>query len=142
MTDDTLQRMANYIALGQHGDPEAARAGLEQLWAANENADPVTRCGIAHSLADVQDNPRAELEWDLRVLTSALEAPDGDVDSLGMTQGVAGFMPSLQLNFADGYRRLGQIDAAKRNAHQARGSLAFVEATLYFDTVRTPRRRV
>jgi len=127
--------MADYISLGQRGDRDGARAGLEQLWEANEDADPVTRCGIAHSLADVQDNPQAELEWDLRALASALRATDGDVGALGMTNGVAGLMPSLHLNLADVYRRLGQLEVGKGHALQARASLTVVEATPYFETI-------
>lgn len=142
MTDSTMERLASLIALGQGGDREGARAGLEQLWDANKNADPVTKCGLAHSLADVQDSPAAELKWDLSALTSVLNASDTDADALGMTQGIAGLMPSLHLNLADVYRRLGWLDVAKGHALQARRSLALVETNPYFDTIADAIERV
>jgi hypothetical protein len=142
MTDNTLQHMAKYIALGQQGDRMAARTGLEQLWENSTDADPVTKCGLAHSLADVQDSPQAELVWDLRALTSALDASDGEVNDLGMTQGTAGLMPSLHLNLADVYRRLGQLEVARGHALQARHALGDVETNPYFDTIAEATERV
>ncbi|MGD2101785.1 MAG: hypothetical protein PVG83_06060 [Acidimicrobiia bacterium] len=142
MTHNTMERMAELIALGQGGDRDGARAGLEHLWDASKDADPVTRCGLAHSLADVQDSPQAELKWDLRALTSVLSASDSEVGALGMAQGVAGLMPSLHLNLADVYRRLGWLEVAKGHALQARGSLAAVESNPYFDTIAEAIERV
>jgi hypothetical protein len=142
MTDNTMERMADLIRLGQEGDRDGARAGLEQLWDANKEADPVTKCGLAHSLADVQDSPQAELKWDLKALTSVLDASDSDVGALGMAQGVAGLMPSLHLNLADVYRRLGWLEVAKGHALQARRALASVEANPYFDTIADAIERV
>ena len=83
--------------------------GLGQLWQANTDSDPVTRCGLADSLADVQDGPAGELEWDVRALRSACIATDAHAAGLGMSQGVAGLLPSLHLNLADVYRRLGLL---------------------------------
>lgn len=142
MTGDSMDRLAVYIALGQRGDRTGARAGLEELWAQSTDANPATRCGIAHSLADVQDEPRAELVWDLTALTSALEASNDDVAQLGMSQGTAGLMPSLHLNLADVYRRLGQSDVARGHALQALRALGDVEANHYFSTIAQATERV
>lgn len=135
MTQNTMQRVAEYIAVGQQGDRAAARAGLEQLWEECIDGDPVTKCGIAHSLADVQEAPQAELVWDLRALTSALDASNDDAAGLGMSHGIAGLMPSLHLNLADVYRRLRQSHVARGHALEAQAALGAVEPNPYFQTI-------
>lgn len=97
--------------------------------------DLVTRCGIAHALADVQDDPREELRWDEAALAAALEATDEDAAAHGMAQGVTGLMPSLRLNLADVHRRLGAPDAARAHALEARAALAALEPNPYLEDI-------
>lgn len=137
-----MERMAELIALGQRGERKAARSGLEELWAASTGADPVTRCAIAHSLADVQDHPEDELAWDLKALMATLGATDDDVAGVGINHGTAGLMPSLHLNLADVYRRLGQTEVARGHALQTQHALRGVDANPYFDTIAEAADRV
>ena len=125
MSDDpVVARVAEAIALGQAGDRDRARDELEALWLeVGELGNPVHRCGIAHSLADLQDDPRSELTWDQRALDVAESATDEDVELTGMTAGVAGLLPSLHLNLADVHRRLGNMDRARSHLASSRSAL-------------------
>ncbi|NVB80074.1 MAG: hypothetical protein HOV81_16895 [Kofleriaceae bacterium] len=108
-------------ALGR--DRAGARALLESLWATvGDDGDPLHRCAIAHSLADVQDAPQDELLWDLRALAAGRELTDERVAEAGILGPSAAFFPSLHLNLADVYRRLG--DPARSREHVAAGRAA------------------
>lgn len=50
---------------------------------------------------------------------------------------VRGFYPSLHLNLAEDYRRLGAIDAARRHLEEARARLDALADDAYGTTVRT-----
>lgn len=70
-----------------------------------ETGDALHRCALAHWMADVQDDLRAELTWDLRALDAA-----GSIEA---------FYPSLHLNLGEVYRKLG--DRQKAAEHLALG---------------------
>ncbi|WP_431927593.1 hypothetical protein [Amycolatopsis tucumanensis] len=93
------------LALAMTKEPAEAKRILLRLW---EEGSAVDRCAAAHFLADRQDEPRDELFWDLRALDVAQAADPAEVH---------GFFPSLHLNLADVYRRLG--DFAKAREHLA-----------------------
>ncbi|ROS39125.1 hypothetical protein [Amycolatopsis thermoflava] len=93
------------LALAMTKEPAEARRILLRLW---EEGSVVDRCAAAHFLADRQDEPRDELLWDLRALEVAQAADPAEVH---------GFFPSLHLNLADVYHRLG--DLAKAREHLA-----------------------
>jgi hypothetical protein len=117
-----LTRIGQVVMLHHGGDREEARSRFLALWAeVGEDGDPLHRCTLAHYLADTQDDPADELAWDLRALTAAGELADGDPAC------VRGFLPSLHLNLAADYAKLGRPDAARshlRHARTAAGSLA------------------
>jgi hypothetical protein len=117
-----LTRIGQVVMLHHGGDREEARSRFLALWAEiGEGGDPLHRCTLAHYLADTQDDPADELAWDLRALSAARELADGD------PVGVRGFLPSLHLNLAADYAKLGRPDAARshlRDARTAAGSLA------------------
>lgn len=118
--DPVLAKIDQGIRLGIAGDRAAARGVFSLLWEeTGTDGDPLHRCAIAHSMADVQDDPVDELEWDLRALTAANEVTDDRTARAGVPGGVAGFYPSLHLNLADAYRRLG--DPAQARYHVAAG---------------------
>jgi hypothetical protein len=71
------------------------------------------RVGIAHSMADVQDDPEDELLWDLRALAAADELTDQRVAEVGIDSPVAAFYPSLLLNLGEVYRKLGRLEEAR-----------------------------
>ena len=99
----------------QAGDAHA-RPMLLKLWErwSNKNA-PLERCTIAHFLADTEQDPRVELEWDLIALEAATgtRAPE---DRQAIDATLSSFLPSLHLNVGDAYCRLGDKGRAKRHA--------------------------
>lgn len=67
--DTTMQRIEEGIARQHARDPEGARQRLTEIWAEiADDGDPFHRCVLAHYMADLQDDPREELAWDLRAL--------------------------------------------------------------------------
>uniref|UniRef100_UPI0031D3DC5F hypothetical protein n=1 Tax=Streptomyces hawaiiensis TaxID=67305 RepID=UPI0031D3DC5F len=115
--DAVLTRIGQVVMLHHAGDREEARHRFLGLWAEiGEHGDPLHRCTLAHYLADTQDDPADELAWDLRALTAAEEARE---EALAVTA-VAALSPSLHLNLADDYVRLGRGDAARTHLRWAR----------------------
>jgi hypothetical protein len=113
MTDDTMARIAAAIELSRLGERHAARVAFAELW--DVVGEPLHRCAVAHGMADVQDDVREELAWDLRALDAAREVTDDQTAQAGMRCGAAAMLPSLHLNLGDDYRRLGDLDAARRH---------------------------
>jgi hypothetical protein len=73
------------------------------------------RVALAHALADVQDDPREELAWDLRALQAAESVTDERAARAGVPGRVTGFYPSLHLNLGEDYRKLGELPPARRH---------------------------
>ena len=78
-----------------------------------EDGDPFHVCALAHSMADVQNDVHEELLWDLRALAAADLLTDERAARGGVAGPVAGFYPSLHLNLAECYRKLGELDQAR-----------------------------
>jgi hypothetical protein len=124
--DAVLTRIGQVVMLHHGGDREEARRRLLDLWTEmGEAGDPLHRCTLAHYLADTQDDPADELAWDLRALSAAEELTDGRPGA--DPSAVRGFYPSLYLNLAADYLKLGRSDAARSQltlARRASGVLA------------------
>ena len=121
--DPIMSTVGEAIGLGQSGDRGQARKLLEQAWAqVGDDGDPMHRVGIAHSMADLQDDPAEELRWDQRALRAADELGDEQVTAAGIDGPAAGFYPSLHLNLGEAYRKLGRFQEAAE--HQAAGLAA------------------
>ncbi|MDT4930415.1 MAG: hypothetical protein QOF92_3282 [Pseudonocardiales bacterium] len=73
-------------------------------------------------MADVQDDVREELLWDLRALDAADLITDERVAQAGVTSPVAGFYVSLHLNLGECYRKLGDVDRAREHLKLGRDS--------------------
>jgi hypothetical protein len=116
MTDTAFMEWIGVaVQLGQAGDRAAARRRFDELW--NEaGSDAFQRCVVAHYAADVQDDVRDELAWDLRALDAVDQLGDERLQRAGMAGGVRGFRPSLHLNAGDCYRRLGDLEQAREHA--------------------------
>ncbi|MET9395581.1 hypothetical protein ABZY20_35075 [Streptomyces sp. NPDC006624] len=128
--DAVLTRIGQVVMLHHAGDREEARHRFLDLWAEiGEHGDPLHRCTLAHYLADTQDEPADELAWDLRALTAAEEAGTGAL-------AVRAFYPSLHLNLADVYDRLGRGDAARSHLRWAREAAAALPDDRYGQGVR------
>lgn len=142
-SDEMMSAITEAVELGRAGQADAARQRLASVWARIGPAgDPFHRCVLAHYLADLQDDPTEELAWDLR----ALEALDGLTDERVQrrhdTLTVEGFVPSLHLNLAEDYRRLGRYELARTHLHLARESAPVLADDAYGATIRSGMDRV
>lgn len=122
--DAVMARIGRGIELSQGGERVAARALFAEIWAdiGEERGDPLHRCALAHSMADVQDDPREELAWDLRALQAAESVTDERAAAAGVAGPVAGFYPSLHLNLGECYRKLGDVDLARKHLDRGRAA--------------------
>jgi hypothetical protein len=119
--EPVMVRIGQAVQLGQSGERAAARVLFAEIWQSigAEFGDPLHRCAVAHSMADVQDDVNDELVWDLRALAAADLVTDERAQAVGVVGSVAGFYPSLHLNLGDCYRRMG--DSVRARAHLNRG---------------------
>ena len=114
--DPTMVQIAAGVELAQRGEREEAVSLFTQLWEAiGPNGDPFCRCGLAHSMADVQDTPEQELVWDLRALEAADLVTEERLKEVGVDGTVQGLYPSLHLNLGDVHRRLGDFEQAEQH---------------------------
>ncbi|MEU0671936.1 hypothetical protein ABZ330_03430 [Streptomyces sp. NPDC006172] len=133
--DAVLTRIGQVVMLHHGGDREEARRRLLDLWTElGEGGDPLHRCTLAHYLADTQDDPFDELAWDLRALTAA-EDQDASVE-------VRALFPSLHLNLAADYARLGRSEAARSHVRRARRTAGVLGDDSYGDGVRAAISRM
>ncbi|GFH66914.1 Tetratricopeptide repeat protein [Streptomyces sp. ADI98-12] len=127
--EDAVMTRIGQIAMLQHaGDQEEARERFAALWEEiGPDGDPLHRCTLAHYMADTQQDPAEELRWDLLALEAADSLTDDRVAAHHASLAVRGFYPSLHLNLAADYARLGRPDTARDHLRQARarvGALA------------------
>ncbi|TDD30155.1 hypothetical protein E1218_02295 [Kribbella turkmenica] len=94
---------------------------MSDLWEKAAD-DRQSRCAIAHYLADVQDETVAELAWDLRALEYAEDE---------------NWLPSLHVNLADDYRRLGDTAKAEEHLEAARTRLRLLADDAYGELMRS-----
>jgi hypothetical protein len=123
ITDPTLLRIGEAVELHHgRGRRAAARRLFEGIWdeIGGERGDPLYVCVLAHSMADVQDEAGQELVWDQRALAAAGLLTEDRVASAGVTLSVAALYPSLHLNLADCYRKLGDLGSAREHLEAAR----------------------
>ncbi|MET9084139.1 hypothetical protein ABZX77_20050 [Streptomyces sp. NPDC004237] len=145
--DAVLTRIGQVVMLHHAGDREEARRRLLDLWTEiGEHGAPLHRCTLAHYLADTQDDPGDELAWDLRALSAADEATDeaadGTTDGTEGAAGLRGFYPSLHLNLAADYVKLGRTEAARTHLRRARGASDALGDDGYGDGVRAAISRL
>jgi hypothetical protein len=115
-----LARAAEAAALGQQGRRAEARAVFSEIWSGlGPDGDALHRVAVAHAMADVQDDPHAELEWDQRALRALERLTDERARRYHPSLSVRGFLPSLHLNLAAGHAKLGDRDAARRHLVEA-----------------------
>ncbi|ELS51623.1 hypothetical protein STVIR_7395 [Streptomyces viridochromogenes Tue57] len=151
-----LTRIGQVVMLHHAGDREEARRRLLELWTElGADGDPLHRCTLAHYLADTQDDPSDELAWDLRALTEAegvwsagaSEGSEGSEEP-GSAEGVEGALavralyPSLHVNLAADYVKLGRAEAARAHLRRARGAAGALGDDSYGDGVRAQIRRL
>lgn len=122
MSDDVMARIVAAVELGRSGDRTAARAALDALWTeiGEDDGDAFHRCVLAHFVADLQDDDRAELRWDERALAAVAAVTDERAQEYDRSLQVRRFMPSLYLSLADDHRRLGDMERAREFLDLAR----------------------
>lgn len=126
ITDETLTRINQGVQLHhQQGQRQAARDLFAQIWdeIGGERGDPLHVCVLAHSMADVQDDVHQELVWDERALAAADLLTDDRGAQAGVPMSVAGLYPSLHLNLAECYRKLGDLDRARECLQRAQAGI-------------------
>ncbi|MEU6218522.1 hypothetical protein ABZ845_13535 [Streptomyces sp. NPDC047022] len=141
--DAVLTRIGQGVMLHHGGDREEARDRFLRLWAEiGEDGDPLHRCTLAHYMADTQDDPADELAWDLRALSAAEEFTDEGVADHDGALAIRAFYPSLHLNLAADYVKLGRSDAAHVHLCQARGAVGILGDDRYGDGIRAAIARL
>jgi len=121
MPDETMMSIVAAIELGRSGQKVQARDTLTALWdQIGVAGDAFHRCTLAHYLADLQDTTEAELMWDERALAAVSDLTDERAQQYHHSLQVRGFLPSLHLNLADDYRRLGNAATAGEHLAAAR----------------------
>ena len=133
-----MTRIGEAIALSQQGRQVEARAAFAAIWAEIcDGGDPLHRCTLAHHMADVQDDPRDELAWDLRALEAADSVTDERAAAAGAIGPVAAFYPSLHLNLGEDHRKLGDVAAARRHLDLGRAAAASLGDDPYSSMIKT-----
>ncbi|GGX67649.1 hypothetical protein [Streptomyces fructofermentans] len=135
--DSMMTRIGQAAMLLHGGDREEARGRFLGLWSEiGEEGDPLHRCTLAHYMADAQDDPADELSWDLRALSAADELTDARLAEHHASLAVRAFYPSLHLNLAADYVKLGRSEAARSHLGRARETVGALGDDAYGDGVR------
>ncbi|MGV9255463.1 hypothetical protein [Streptomyces sp. NPDC003697] len=138
-----MTRIGQGVMLHHAGDREEARDRFLELWAEiGETGDPLHRCTLAHYMADTQDDPAEELAWDLRALSAAKELTDDRLAEHQGTLAARALYPSLHLNLAADYVKLGRSEAARTHLRRARGAAEALGDDEYGDGVRAAIHRL
>jgi hypothetical protein len=123
-SDETMAEIVAAVELGRGGARADARRRLTDLWdRVGPDGDPLHRVTLAHFLADLQDDVRAELRWDERALAAADDLTDERAQQYDAALRVRGLLPSLHLNLADCLRRLGDASGARQHLAEAAASI-------------------
>jgi len=126
----------------QQPDKAISRAMLLKLWERlSPTGDPMQVSTMAHFLADTETDPASELEWDLRALEAVVgsRAPE---DLEPVSDQLVGLLPSLHLSVAEGYRRLGEIDTARKHVEAGANRIGVLADDAYGNLVRGGLRRL
>lgn len=142
--DTTMARIGDGMVLSHSGERERARRLFADVWEdiGGEVGDPLHRCALAHAMADVQDDARDELAWDLRALAAAGHLTDERAARSGVHVPVAAFYPSLQLNIAECYRKLGEVDNALEHVRKGQAAIGALPDNGYGRMIRAALDRL
>jgi hypothetical protein len=125
--DAVMERISAAVAAYGAGDRDGARQQLAAVWGEIQSGDPLHRCFLAHYMADLQDDVRDELRWDLRALAAADDVTEERAQAFARQYNgaldVRALYPSLHLNLGDDYRRLGATAQAREHLTLAQGCM-------------------
>lgn len=131
--DPIMSTIAQVQQDALRGHREQAAAAYELLWTRVEHGRPLHRISVAHYLADLQDDPLDELQWDQRALEAAAEVDPLDPDAAA----VAPLRASLHTNTARVLYRLGRLDDAHHQLEAARTAVEILPEDGYGRLVRS-----
>ncbi|MEU5885059.1 hypothetical protein [Spirillospora sp. NPDC047279] len=135
--DPTMEAIGQAVTEARTSDIVSARQKLLSLWSTiGVTGDPLHRCTLAHHLADLYQDPAQALVWDVRALDAADAVTEQRVQEHHGSLHIAGFYPSLHLNLADNYRRLGSFEAATKHINAARAHAPSLPQDPYGDLIR------
>ncbi len=118
MSDPVLDRIGDALTQFNAGRRADAREAFAALWFEIEtDGDPFHQCILSHYMADTQDDPGIELQWDRRALAAADRIVKERPDTSGLS--VLSLYPSLHLNLADVLHRTGDSETARHHLHLA-----------------------
>ncbi|MFF8717408.1 hypothetical protein ACF07T_39300 [Streptomyces sp. NPDC015184] len=141
--DPTMEAIGRAVVEGRTGDVLSARHKLLELWSViGVTGDPLHRCSLAHYLADLYEDPARALAWDVRALDAADAVTEQRVQEHHAGLHITGFYPSLHLNLADNYRRLGSFDAAREHIDAAKEHAPGLPQDAYGASLRTALEEV
>jgi len=112
MTNDEVLAAIGAWLSGNAGAADA----LRDMW--DMDATAWQRCLIAHYAADTETGPADALIWNNRALAAAMELEPGVPGPIGFDRDA--MLPSLHLNCAEDYRRLGDHAEAARHLELGR----------------------
>ncbi|MEU8848188.1 hypothetical protein AB0C70_18575 [Streptomyces sp. NPDC048564] len=136
--DPIMEAIGQAVIEGRTGDTASARQKLLNQWSEiGVTGDPLHRCSLAHYLADLYEDPAQALAWDVRALDAADAVTEQRVQEHHASLHIAGFYPSLHLNLADNYRRLGSFDAATKHINAAKEHAPNLPQDAYGAVLRT-----
>jgi hypothetical protein len=134
MDDPVMARISEALDLFNSGRRTEAREAFAAIWTDLGTGDPFHQCILAHYMADAQDDPVDELEWDRRALDAADRISRERPDAASLT--VLSLYPSLHLNLADVLHRVGDTAAAKGHLQLAQQSAGALSSDNYGQMIR------
>lgn len=141
--DAIMAAIGKAVTEGRAGETASARRSLLNLWSAiGVTGDPLHRCSLAHYLADLHEDPAQALAWDIRALDAADAVTEERVQEHHAGVHIVSFFPSLHLNLADDYRRLGSFETAAEHIDAARAHVPQLPQGPYGDLLRGAVREV
>ena len=125
-----MTRIMDTIVTLQGGDRVGARQAFAEIWKGLvPEGDCLARCVLSHYMADAQDDPNEELRWDLLALEASAGLTDQNMKRFNASLTRAEFLPSLHLNVAADYLKLGDTERAIDHATQAKALAAALPNT-------------
>ena len=132
-----IDQIRRGIRLREGGNSADARELLTSLWPeVNAADDDFARCFLAHSLADVQDDPGEELRWDVIALDAGEAVTEEPATEREIPGGRRGLLPSLHLNLAESYLRVSDEDRARDHYQTGLEVVRFLGDDSYGDSIR------
>jgi hypothetical protein len=136
--DEVMAAVTQAQQLALLGNRDQARQAFAAIWEQiGPEGDALQRMTLAHYMADLQDDPGVELEWDLRALAAAESLTDERATSYHSTLLVRGFYASLHLNLANDYQKLDRVQDARRHLTLAENATPDLPPDGYGDLVRS-----